>query len=81
MLRFAILPFAELQMKDKEININKLHSCRKSIDETKVIVHIENLSDAEFEAIRYNPKFVFQSEGISELMLTDSWKEPEKVGD
>ena len=74
MLRYAILPISELQIKDKEIHINKLNSCRKSIDKTKVIIHIENLSDAEFETVRYNPKFVFQSEGINELMLTDEWK-------
>ena len=81
MLRYAILPLVELNVEGKEINIKKLHSCRKNIDKTKAIIHMENLSDSEFEAIRYNPKIIFKSEGISELMLTDSWKEPEKVGD
>ena len=77
MLRYAIVPLVELNVEGKEINIKKLHSCRKSIDKTKVIIHIENLSDSEFEAVRYNPKFIFKSEGIEELMLSKEWHNKE----
>jgi len=73
------MEIAELDL--HKIKIKKIKGSRKNKQKTKAIIHIENLTDEEFEAVRYNPNFIFQSEGISELMLTDSWKEPEKVGD
>jgi hypothetical protein len=58
-----------------------IKSERKSVDESKIIKHIENLTDAEFEKIRYDPKFVFRSEGIEALMQTEEWSSKEAVSD
>jgi len=64
-----------------KIKIKKIKGSRKNKQKTKAIIHIENLTDEEFEEVRYNPNFIFKSEGIDELLQTVEWFNPETLID
>ena len=77
MLRFAIGNTNDLS----EIGI-ETDGLRKSVDGTLSIIHIEFLSDEQFEAIRFNPSFTFKSgESMEELMKTPVWNDDEPTHD
>jgi hypothetical protein len=69
MLRFIIGNVTDFEAIPIDISTE-----RKSINGSRVLKHIELLTDAEFEAVRYNAAFEFKSdEAIAELMATEEW--------
>jgi len=75
-LRYCIGPVAKFESKKIKIGTE-----RKSIDGTKALKHIELLTDAEFETIRYDTDFIFmsdESDNIRKLMDSKEWAVSEK---
>ena len=75
MLRYCVGTINDFSKKNIKITTE-----RKSNNNKKVIKHLELMSDAEFEAVRYDPAFQFISDEVGEieaLMETAEWKTEE----
>lgn len=74
MLRFVIGSVEAFNIASIEVA-----SDRRSVDGSKAMKHIELLSDAEFDAVRFNQSFEFLSDdALFELIQTPEWKLPEE---
>lgn len=54
-------------------------NCRKSIDNTQALIHIETLNDEQLELIRYNESFEFTSK-TEEILEEEGWKQVDNIG-